>query len=214
MIQPRRPFAARTFKRGSVPPKLLRGGGTGRGWRTLHRGPCWLPISSGKIVIDRHRSRRPAVVDVKPAEHTRDLDRLGQVDVQDGFRRHALSNPLVRSALVEVQLVLAERERRCPSSSTSTWSSNSRRTLPTKRSETAFIFGARTAVRITFAPTPWAARSNAGPNLSSRSRSNTAGASPSIVALRSCCAVHAYVAWRVAAIWTTRRDARCTRKNA
>jgi peptidoglycan/LPS O-acetylase OafA/YrhL len=32
--------------------------------------------------------------------------------------------------------------------------------------------------------------------------------------LRSCCAVHACVGWLVAEIWTTRRDARCTRKNA
>lgn len=85
------------------------------------------------------------------------------------------------------------REPRCSSSSTSTWSSSSRRTLPTKRSEIAFIFGARTAARITFAPTPRASRSSAGPNLSSRSRSRTAGASPSMVALRRCCAVHACV---------------------
>src|SRR5262245_59478012 len=67
---------------------------------------------------------------------------------------------------------------------------------------------------ITFAPTPCATRSNAGPNLSSRSRSSTAGTSPSIVALRSCCAVHAWVGWRVAATWTTRRDAPWTMKNA
>jgi hypothetical protein len=56
---------------------------------------------------DRRGSRCPAVVDVKPTEHARDSDRLGQVDVQDGLRRHALPDPLVRSALVEVQLVLA-----------------------------------------------------------------------------------------------------------
>ena len=37
---------------------------------------------------------------------------------------------------------------------------------------------------------------------------------PSIVALRSCCAVHAWVGWRVAATWTTRRDVTWTMKNA
>jgi hypothetical protein len=41
--------------------------------------------------------------------------------------------------------------------------------------------GAGTAARITFAPTPWAARSNAGPNLSSRSRNIMAGARPAVV---------------------------------
>src|SRR5579872_3005395 len=66
------------------------------------------------------------------------------------------------------------RDARWRSSTSSTWSNSSRRTLPTNRSATAFIFGARTAVRITLAPTPWAARSNAGPNLSSRSRSSNA----------------------------------------
>jgi multidrug efflux pump subunit AcrB len=34
------------------------------------------------------------------------------------------------------------------------------------------------------------------------------------VALRNCCAVHAWVGWHVAATCTTRRDARCTKKNA
>src|SRR5689334_5833415 len=48
--------------------------------------------------------------------------------------------------------------------------------------------GARTAVRIAFASTPWAARWNAGPNLPFRSRSGTAGASGSTEALRGCCA--------------------------
>jgi len=37
---------------------------------------------------------------VKPTEHARDFDRLGQVDVQDGLRRHALPDSLVSSALV------------------------------------------------------------------------------------------------------------------
>jgi hypothetical protein len=51
------------------------------------------------------------------------------------------------------------------SSMSSMWSSSSRRALPTKRSAAAFMFGARTAVRITFAPTPCAAPSNSGRQL-------------------------------------------------
>jgi hypothetical protein len=66
-------------------------------------------LATDVVRQDRLGSRCPAVVDVKPTEHARDLDRLGQVDVQDGFRRHPLPNALVRSALVEVQLVLAEK---------------------------------------------------------------------------------------------------------
>jgi len=49
-----------------------------------------------------------AVVDAKPTEHARDLDRFGRVDAQYGLRWHTLPDPLVRSALVEVPLVLAD----------------------------------------------------------------------------------------------------------
>src|SRR2546427_2693286 len=45
------------------------------------------------------------------------------------------------------------RRRRWPSPSTRTWSSNSRRRVPTKRSAKAFMFGVRTAVRTTLVPT-------------------------------------------------------------
>ena len=66
--------------------------------------------------------------------------------------------------------------------------------------------------RRSFTPAPSATRSNVGPNFSSRSRIRNLGATPSIVALRSCCAVHSWVGWRVAARWTTRREPCFTRK--
>src|SRR5258708_26468387 len=50
------------------------------------------------------------------------------------------------------------------------WSRHSRRTLHRNRSHTAFMSGACTAVRRTRAPARLATRSNAVPNLSSRSR--------------------------------------------
>ncbi len=66
-------------------------------------------LATDVVRKDRHESSGPAVVDVKPAEHARDLDRLGRVDVQDGLRRHTLPDPLVGPVLVEVQLVLAHK---------------------------------------------------------------------------------------------------------
>jgi DNA-binding transcriptional regulator/RsmH inhibitor MraZ len=48
------------------------------------------------VQSDRHGSRSSAVVDVKAADHARDLDRLGRVNVPNGLRQHAL----VRSALI------------------------------------------------------------------------------------------------------------------
>jgi hypothetical protein len=91
---------------------------------------------------------------------------------------------------------------------------NLRLPLPTNLSAIAFMLGARTAILITFVPAPFATWSNAEPNLSSRSRRRKRGASPSMVAFRSCCAVHSCVGFRVAATWTTRLDARWTMKNA
>ena len=73
---------------------------------------------------------------------------------------------------------------------------------------------AAAAILITFVPPPFATWSNAEPNLSSRSRRRKRGASPSMVAFRSCCAVHSCVGFRLAATWTTRLDARWTMKNA
>src|SRR5450432_4112399 len=57
----------------------------------------------------------------------------------------------------------------------STWSRASRRRLPTNRSPTGFMFGARTAVLITRVPAPLATRSNVAPNFSSRSRIRNLG---------------------------------------
>jgi hypothetical protein len=64
-------------------------------------------------------------------------------------------------------------------------------------SATAFMSGARTAVLMTRVPMPLATRSNEAPNLSSRSRSRIFGASPSMVAFRSCWAVQAWVGFRL-----------------
>jgi hypothetical protein len=51
-----------------------------------------------------------------------------------------------------------------------TWSSSSRRTLPTKRSAIAFARGARTGIWMTSAPTEVNTASNAETNFASRSR--------------------------------------------
>ncbi|HEX4447065.1 MAG TPA: serine/threonine-protein kinase, partial [Polyangiaceae bacterium] len=80
---------------------------------------------------------------------------------------------------------------RCCSPSTKTWSRHSLRTLPRKRSHTAFARGARTGVLSTLGPPPSAARSKSRPNLSSRSRMMKRGPIPDDVALRICCATHA-----------------------
>ena len=70
--------------------------------------PCWLVLATDVVRQDRLGSRCPAVVDVKPTEHARDLDRLGPGRCPGRFRRHPLPNALVRSALVVVPLVLAK----------------------------------------------------------------------------------------------------------
>src|SRR5882724_33203 len=65
------------------------------------------------------------------------------------------------------------RRRRWPSPSTRTWSSNSRRRVPTKRSAKAFMFGVRTAVRTTLVPTASNRSANRAPSLASRSTTST-----------------------------------------
>src|SRR5258705_2097383 len=72
-------------------------------------------LATDVVRQDRLGSRCPAVVDVKLTEHARDLDRLGQVDVQDGFRRHPLPTALVRSALVVVGDVIPEQAKQMAS---------------------------------------------------------------------------------------------------
>jgi hypothetical protein len=52
----------------------------------------------------------------------------------------------------------------------SRWSRHSRRTLPRKRSQIAFIKGARYAVRTTVMPLAAATHAKSGPNLLSLSR--------------------------------------------
>src|SRR6267143_713639 len=79
------------------------------------------------------------------------------------------------------------RRRRWASPSTRTWSSNSRRRVPTKRSAKAFMFGVRTAVRTTLVPTASNRLANRAPSLASRSTTSTSGWM-SKVAFRACCA--------------------------
>src|SRR5437870_4890023 len=79
------------------------------------------------------------------------------------------------------------RRRRWPSPSTRTWSSNSRRRVPTKRSAKAFLFGVRTAVRTTLVPTASNRLANRARSLASRSTTSTSGWT-SKVAFRACCA--------------------------
>src|SRR6266446_3429642 len=96
------------------------------------------------------------------------------------------------------------RRRRWPSPSTRTWSSDSRRRVPTKRSAKAFMFGARTAVRATFVPTALNTDANRAPSEASRSTTSTSGWVSS-VAFRACCAHHSSDGARVTAARMTLR---------
>jgi hypothetical protein len=60
---------------------------------------------------------------------------------------------------------------RCRSFRIITWSSKSRRQLPTQRSATPFCHGLRKAVRIGSHPMPRTAETTSGPNFASRSNS-------------------------------------------
>src|SRR5258705_9018401 len=93
------------------------------------------------------------------------------------------------------------RRRRWPSPSTRTWSSNSRRRVPTKRSAKAFMFGVRTAVRTTLVPTASNRHANRAPSLASRSTTSTSGWMSSVV-LRACCAHQSSDGARVTAACT------------
>ena len=114
------------------------------------------------------------VVNVKPAEHALDRDRLGRVDDHHRIHWYALAESLMRPTFVEVACILPKERREMLVVDEQHVVKYLSARAAHKRSATEFIFGARTAVLITFAPTPCAARSNAGPNLSSRSRSSTA----------------------------------------
>jgi hypothetical protein len=61
-------------------------------------------LATDVVRQDRLGSRCPAILDVKPTEHARDLDRLGQVDIQDEFRRHPLPPGSDRQAAGAVEL--------------------------------------------------------------------------------------------------------------
>jgi hypothetical protein len=91
---------------------------------------------------------------------------------------------------------------------------NSRRTLPKKRSQTAFARGARQGVRMTAMPLASAIRANATPNLPSLSRMRYRGNWSKGVASRSCWANQTSVGWRVTPTWTTRRVPSAITKNA
>jgi hypothetical protein len=156
-------------------------------------------LATDVVRQDRLGSRCPAVVDVKPTEHARDLDRLGQVDVQDRFRRHPLPNALVRSALVEVQLVLAENRAKM--------FLVEHQHVVEQLSSYAAHEALRDCVHIRRANRrPDHLRADAlGRAVERRTELVVAipqqdGRSvPVQVALRGCCAVHAWVGWRVAA---------------
>jgi hypothetical protein len=76
--------------------------------RTLRvSGPSVL--ATYRIRHDDHRSRRPTVVDVEPAEHALDRDRLERVDRCHATRRYALAEPLVRSTLVKNSVSIGDK---------------------------------------------------------------------------------------------------------
>ena len=58
-------------------------------------------LATDVIRPDRHGSRRPAVVNVKPTENALDRDWLGRVDDRHRIRWYALAEPLMRPTLVE-----------------------------------------------------------------------------------------------------------------
>ena len=63
-------------------------------------------LATHAIQPDRDASRGSAVIDVKSAEHVRDHDRPSRVGSDRGRHGYALTQPLMRPALVEVPLVL------------------------------------------------------------------------------------------------------------
>jgi len=79
-------------------------------------------------------------------------------------------------------------------------SSNSRRSVPAKRSAKAFMSGARTAVRTTRTPDDVSTPAKRAPSFVSWSQTSTSGA-PSMVAFRACCAHHSSVGAYVTAAW-------------
>jgi len=118
----------------------------------------------------------------------------------------ALHHPLARSDM------LTGQHRASPTMSS--WSRHSRRALPRNLSQSAFIFGARYAVRRISLPLSPATRANAGPHLLSLSLIRYVGCAPKGVASRSRWATQASVGWCVTPTCTTRRVASSTTKKA
>jgi hypothetical protein len=69
-------------------------------------------LATYRIRRDGHGSRCPTVVDVKPAKHARDRDRLGRIDGRRRTHRYALAEPLVWSTLVMRYALCAHRLRK------------------------------------------------------------------------------------------------------
>ena len=128
--------------------------------------------------------------------------------------RGLLAESLVRACGVVVADVLTDDALEVPVIEHQDGSRHSRRSEPRKRSQTAFMFGARTAVRTIRMPLARASALKAAPNLSSPSRIRNRGPAPEGVALRSCCVTQACDGKRVVAARTTLRVASSMNTNA
>jgi hypothetical protein len=82
----------------------------------------------------------------------------------------ALADSLVRAGGVVVLLILGQTASRCAAPRIGTRSRSSRRRVPTRRSQVAFIRGAWTAVRKIVVPADWKTASNEAVTLEPRSR--------------------------------------------
>src|SRR5438067_6876524 len=93
-----------------------------------------------------------------------------------------------------------------------TWSSNSLRSVPAKRSANAFMSGARIAVRTTRIPDDLNTSANRAPSFVSWSQTTTCG-TRSMVAFLACCAHHSSVGAYVTAAWRIVRRRRSRKKS-
>src|SRR5260370_41461237 len=86
---------------------------------------------------------------------------------------------------------------RCRSFRMITWSSKSRRQLPTQRSATPFCHGLRNAVRVGWLPRSLTAESTSAPNFASRSSSKNRCCCWQAHASRNCCTTQSALGFRV-----------------
>src|ERR1700722_9233048 len=93
--------------------------------------------------------------------------------------------------------ILARGRLRCCSFKTITWSSRSRRQLPTQRSATPLCHGLRNAVRIGWLPKPATAAITSGPNFASRSNKRNLCAGTYGHAFRNCWTIQRALGFRV-----------------